>query len=938
MIKYCHILVILFFSFNSFGQIFEPVLNINQSTSSINWKKIDNEFVEVIYPDYLEEKAQYIAQLIQHFHPYVGQTYGIEKPKKFTLIIRSEMSTANGFVTLGPKRSEWFSSANINPFIGAVDWYQTLAIHEYRHLNQYDTMNKSYNNFLHMLFGDLGLQVGIFLTADSWFFEGDAVWTETKYTDAGRGRSPRFSARLRSILTSNLKIPTYDEFLMGDYNNPLPNQYVYGYYLISRAVKIYGEDVWKNTIKDSANSFYNFWRFYNSFELITGKKFEKFFDETMLELKTTWSLETKNKKSHKEYIRYSWPKIDKNHVYALRRTLDSFWELYEIDSKREVKITELNINPSISKVDLKKSKFVYVQDLPTLRFGYKGSSDLFIFDLLNKKNQRITNGKRYYHPSFNAQGDKIVATSFGEENQWELHILDLKGNILKIISIKDMILSEAIFKDEKNLIVIAQVSGGHKNIQLLNLDTYKLTPFFDYTRNNLYAINLDHESVYFEADINGRVNILSYNLKENSLAQCGEPNIAEYQPHGFNGDLYRIAESVNGLEILKSKNLCTPLNKDTLKNINYISKNSPSDHYNDFKLMGIQDYQVLESSKVTNSDYTEFKNLLNLHSWSFIGGRGFQLQGTSNNYLNTMAIDGAIGHNSSEQRGFYNLGISYSKYFPIFSLGFDYSERNFNYDETKYDRYSDGGVIFDISLPFIKKINLYNQSILLNSGFSHREVSNRENANTYELSNEGLDILSGSISYSVLKDLRYREITTSSGFSFLSTYKNAEAKEDKQFSNYYFYNRMNLYTKGFFANNTIKFTAEDHKHKKNYSSYRFISNSSLVNQNILSRGYDYFYTPELQKATLNYYFPISYAQFGFRDYFHFNRVYGNFFYDHSKASDDKDFISMNSYGTEITLESLTFRKLPLAYTFRILYNELEKKTVGEVYFGINQSI
>ena len=143
----------LFISLNSKAQIIER-LALDQSSSEVSWESIENDFVKVIYPRSMQAESVYIANLVEHYSHQVGLTYEIQTPKRFTLVVRPEMAEPNGFVTLAPRRSEWFASSTFSTFVGASEWYQTLAIHEYRHVIQYDHFKRSTVKWLSYAFGD----------------------------------------------------------------------------------------------------------------------------------------------------------------------------------------------------------------------------------------------------------------------------------------------------------------------------------------------------------------------------------------------------------------------------------------------------------------------------------------------------------------------------------------------------------------------------------------------------------------------------------------------------------------------------------------------------------------------------------------------------------------------------------------------------------------
>src|SRR5690606_41616914 len=83
---------------------------------------------------------------------------------------------------LAPRRSEFFTTPpQRNDF---QDWLGQLAVHELRHVVQIDKLTGylSAPFFEQLAFAIYGI------TLPSWFFEGDAVTTETVLSNSGRGR------------------------------------------------------------------------------------------------------------------------------------------------------------------------------------------------------------------------------------------------------------------------------------------------------------------------------------------------------------------------------------------------------------------------------------------------------------------------------------------------------------------------------------------------------------------------------------------------------------------------------------------------------------------------------------------------------------------------------------------------------------------------------
>ncbi len=913
-------------------------LNTLQSSDRLNWKELENDFVRVIYPDFMEKKAQYIANLVEHYHAFVGKSYYVNDPKQFELILRAESNMSNGFVTLAPRRSEWYTAQNISPFVGSLEWFQTLAIHEYRHVVQMDFLKQGYDKFLWYLFGDNGRAIGRFLSVDNWFMEGDAVWSETAYSDGGRGRSPRFSARLKSLVLSDLinHELSYDHFLTGDYRWPLPSWYVYGYFVVTRARRIYGEMVWEKVLWDATHSFYNPWRFYNSFKTVTGQKFEDFFDETLIELRKKWLKEgAKVETENKEYHLYASPKKEANNLFALKKTLDTFWELIQIKEGKEIVLTQINTIPSLSKVDIKSDQLVYTQFVPDLRYGHKGFSDIYLYNMKLDEHQAITSDKRYFHPNFSSAGEKIVAVKFNQDDTWQVDILSLTGAVIKEIKLKDYFITEAIFVSEVKLAFFIQDKMGKKALALYDLEEDSLEQMLPFTQANLFAMQAHENKVYFESDYKGKVETLSLDIKSSQLLKCTESSIARYWPSVSENRLYTVNETVNGHELTIEELDCKEISKNILKNFNYLSKDSPSDQYVTQEPVSFDNHKDQYKTNYKSQDYDYFSDMINLHSWSFLGGLGFQLQGTSTNYLNDFSMTASVGENSIEDRAFTGVNLTYSRFYPIFSLDINYAQRNEKFEDKPNDEYSEATGLFSVSLPLNFSKNFYRHQAIFSLATGVKENSKMSYPEAYDISQEQLFLSSFNLVYQFQRELTDREISPSRGFSYEGHYADAQAQEVEDFSNTYLFNKLHLYFSGLKVNHSLALKLVDHLKSDDFSAYRFENKDAQVSSYTFARGYESEYAAHIRKSSLEYDFPLSYQHFGFKDYIHFNRITSKVFYDYSYAELEKQNKIMRSYGLEFGFESLTFRKLPINYRLRVMSLVDNKTSVGEFLLGIN---
>lgn len=181
-----------------YGQVF------GGNPSSVRWKQINTDTVRVIFPAGDERKGQRIAatvhQLQRKFAHSIGDTI-----HKVNILLQDETLLSNGYVGLGPFRSEFYTTPPVNAFsLGAVNWTDLLAVHEFRHVQQYSNFRKGLSKLASVLLGQQGQAIANAASIPNWFFEGDAVFNETRLTRQGRGTLPLFFSNYQSLYNAGI--------------------------------------------------------------------------------------------------------------------------------------------------------------------------------------------------------------------------------------------------------------------------------------------------------------------------------------------------------------------------------------------------------------------------------------------------------------------------------------------------------------------------------------------------------------------------------------------------------------------------------------------------------------------------------------------------------------------------------------------------------------
>ena len=85
---------------------------------------------------------------------------------------------------------------------------------------------------IYYLFGSTGLTGMAHAAAPQWFWEGDAVATETAFTRSGRGRIPNFNLVFKTNLLEGRTFNYHKQYLRS-YKHNIPDYYVLGYNMVS---------------------------------------------------------------------------------------------------------------------------------------------------------------------------------------------------------------------------------------------------------------------------------------------------------------------------------------------------------------------------------------------------------------------------------------------------------------------------------------------------------------------------------------------------------------------------------------------------------------------------------------------------------------------------------------------------------------------------------
>jgi len=196
--------------------------------------------------------------------------------RRIPIVLQTLPTISNAYVGLAPWRSEFFLNPLQNSlYLGSTSWIDNLSTHEYRHVQQYSNFRRGISKFLYLLAGQEGQSLANAMTIPDWFFEGDAVYTETEYLSQGRGRIPYFFDAFNSIWTANKKY-SYQKLRSGSMKDVVPDHYQLGYMLVAYGNRKYGETFWGKITQDAAKFKGIVYPFQKALKRHTGLRYSQF--------------------------------------------------------------------------------------------------------------------------------------------------------------------------------------------------------------------------------------------------------------------------------------------------------------------------------------------------------------------------------------------------------------------------------------------------------------------------------------------------------------------------------------------------------------------------------------------------------------------------------------------------------------------------------------
>lgn len=859
-----------------------------QDPSGINWKQIQTENFQIIFPSDYTEQAQYIADVLGHVYEF--GTFGLDhKPRKISVIVHNRTVVPNGFVAWAPKRVELYTTPPQTN--DTHDWMESLIVHEFRHVVQVDKLNQGMTKVISWLFGEQGTGAVLGLYVPLWFLEGDAIVAETSLTNSGRGSLPGFEKTMRAQVLDK-EIYSFDKAVFGSYKDYVPNHYVLGYQLVANAYSKYGKDAWEPVLTNVARRPYSIIPFSRGMKKSMGLSKDGHYKNTMTFLDSAWTEQAEktrlseithiptenNLYTDYEYIFY----LNNKSFLALRSGLKDIPKVVKVDmdGNEEVLFTPGRIMPN--SFNYSAGKIVWSEFRPDARWEHRNWAEIHIYDTKTGKRNKISEKTKWFAPVVSPDGKRIAVVEADENNKYALVIIDAEtGEETNrfVTDNNDFLMTPAWNGPGDKIAVIALDSRG-KRIDIVNLlsghfETVLKSTHVEISRPKFWGPHLVFngafsgiDNIYYLDIRNQIVNLLvssEYAAMNLDLSPSGmEFAFSDYTADGFKIGVVDIVD-VEGVDVNEIENYA----------VNF---------YKEFKANEKQRLipDNIERNNHEVKSYSKFLNLFRLHSWAplVVDAERQELRtGASmlfHNDLSTSFLFTGYEYDMNERQGKIFVDYSYYGLYPVFSFYYErggragtYLDRNserqkFQYTQQSYIARSFVPLSFNFRQFFYGVTpSVAYQNILFSPAKSAPSFIETQNIHSVEYR---------AFAYIYRSSVK-RDIRPKLGQIFDFSYRHGLEGQLNLGEAIGF--RSTSFLPGLLSHNSLRLIAGYQEFKPGNSYYQY---QSFLNY---PRGITGQRHEELIRASADYAFPFAYPDWSVKYLFYIQRFSANLFFDYA---------------------------------------------------------
>lgn len=885
---------------------------------SLKWQQINTDTIRVIFPKGMTNAGERVSNITHYLNRYTRTSIG-PLERKIDIVLQNQTMQSNGYVQLGPFRSEFYLTPAPNSLdLGSLNWIEQLSVHEYRHVLQNMNFRQGLSKVFSILGGQLGQAAITNIAVPNWFWEGDAVVMETALTPQGRGRLPGFFDGFRGLSLAG-KQYAYMKIRNGSYIDYVPDHYPLGYLMATYGRNHYGEAFWKGVTTDAVRFRGLFYPMSHSLKKKTGKNITGFYQAMLAEYQPLWNNYAARPDTTPAVAMLPLARPVTNYKYVYNAgdkewiVLKDAWNkvpgIYHLNAAGEEKLL---VRPGIVYDDFfsyRNGRIVWAAARFDARWSWKDFSVIRIWDNATGHTKTISSKGKFFSPDISANGQQVIAVATTPQMVFHLQLLNTQtGAVEKELpnpdnwyytyprfTANDQAVISAVRNNKGEMALVEQsLATGESTI--LTPFSYNVigipvvsgdTVYFTNSHkdvNNVYAITLADRKTFEVTDRGNSAMHMALNPQKDSLI------FSEFTIKGYK--LYHAA-----------------LGARSWKEVPVTEDGRSAWLQPDFKEGGnILDKVSHDSLPVKK--YPQLSHPFNFHSWvpSF-NDPEFGISLIGENILSTTSTSVGYTYNRNEGYSDFAAGFTFGGWLPVLNIGADYTINRNGLNQARQRVYwNEATAHIGASIPLNLSRGLYNRSLAVGSNYNirHRYLDSKYKGND-------IQFLSNTLIFSNQRLKGTQNIFTHFGQYLAVQYNTSVTGLFAE----QLYMRFDQYLPGLWQNHNLVLQAAYQQRDKSFN-YTFSDNF------VYARGYNTPFYTRIYKLGANYHLPLAYPDWGFAQLLYFSRIRANLFYDYSMTNFVQTNLEINtryaSTGAELFLDTRIGNAIP--FTFGVRFSHL----------------
>lgn len=878
------------------------------------WKQINTDTARIIFPASLDSQAFRIASIVHAMEKDHPLGAGKQK-KKIDIVLQHQTTIANGYAGFGPFRSEYYLTPSASSFeLGSIPWIDQLAVHEYRHVQQFNHFRNGLSNLMYYLFGEEGLALGVNAAIPGWFYEGDAVYSETILSRQGRGRLPNFLNAYKSIWLAE-KNYNWMKLRNGSLRDYVPSEYHLGYLLVAYGNEKYGDNFWEKVTRDASAFKGLFYPFQHAIKKNAGVRYKDFihnafeFYKSDL-IKQSQILHDENKLKKIEEVTSLNKKSVTNYQFPYQAGKDSLLFLKSGFDHRAAFVIKIHGDEKLLRYkdigqdeyySYRNGKIVYTAYNPDPRWGWKDYSEIRLLDIATGIQQKITTHSKYFWPDISEDGNLVVATHLPADGKNQLHVLDINtSNVIHSFSHPEVSLfTDPKFLNTEEVVACARYHDGSMALVRINFGNQSMQNITTKSMKVLGNPSIHNQYVFFTSSYTGNDDLFAVHLNDNKLFQITESALGKYNVNASDSVLYFSGFTTEGMQLQKLKYNPSEWKEFTSTGIKNISVLQTIDDSTAGFL------QQIPTRSFEIKPYAKSTRLFNFHSWRpYYEDPVFSFSIFGENILNTLQTELYYQYNENEKDHAAGFNTVFGGLFPYLSAGMQFTFDRLTEESGSMRQFHQLDSRFGFNIPInatggrsYKFFNIGSSYALrneFNTGFSKGMAAN------------DFSYLSHFVNWNQQVPQARKHIFTRLGYALTAQYRHAITS----ISGYQLFTNGSVYLPGLFRVHNFVLSGSFQQ--------RDTLRQLFSNRLAYSRGYNEPYFSRMWRTSADYHFPVLYPDKGIASILYLQRIRGNFFFDLTRgySRDKKLSIDNRSAGVELYFDTKWWNEYPLSFGVR----------------------